>query len=261
MRVATRRGRADRGCMNNIDRTFSPQRFARLAGLLYFVIIIGGIFAELFVRQGLIVPHDAAATAANIIANEQMYRWGFVAQLVPLLCNMFLAVLMFELFSVVSRRVAWSVVFCSLVGSAVEAADLLNHFQPLILLERGLVLGVDRELLEAQAYMALSLQSVGFAVALTFFGCVCIARGWLIYHSGFMPRFIGVFLAIEGVCYLVNSFGNFLAPALAGRLFSVLLITGLAEVVLCLWLLVRGVNVAKWNDGRRPAKPIAENGY
>ena len=226
----------------------SPQRYARLAGFLYLVIIVGGAFAELGVRQRLVVANDAAATAANILANEQLYRWGFVAQLVPLLCNMFMAVLLYELFKVVNGRIALAVAFCSLAGSAVEAAGLLEHYQPLILLKRGPILGLDQAFLNAQAYMTLSLQSIGFSVALTFFGCVCIARGYLIYRSRLLPRVIGLFLALEGVCYLINSFVNFLAPGFAARVFAVLLVFGLAEVVLCLWLLVRGVNVSRWEE-------------
>jgi Domain of unknown function (DUF4386) len=230
------------------ESEISPQLYARLAGFLYLIIIVGGVFAELVVRQQLFVAKDAAATARNILENEQLYRWAFAAQLIPLLCNMFLAVLFYELLKVVNRRVAAAVVFCSLVGSAVEAGSLLQHFAPLVFLKRGLALGVDPQLLEAQAYMSLQLQSIGFAVALTFFGCTCIARGWLIVRSGFFPRFIGVLLALEGVAYLVNSFANFLAPSLAPQLFALLLLFGVAEVVLCLWLLIRGVNVAKWRE-------------
>lgn len=230
------------------DADFSPQLYARLAGFLYLIIIAGGVFAELFVRQRLVIANDAAATAANIVANEQLFRWGFVAQLVPLLCNMVLAVIFYELLAIVNRRIALAVVFFSLVGTAIEGSGLLTHFAPLILLGRGVELGVDPHLLQAQAYMTMSLQSIGFAVALTFFGCTCLARGYLIYRSGFLPRIIGVFLAMEGACYLINSFGLFLAPSLARRFFGFLLVFGLAEVVLCLWLLLRGLNVAKWRE-------------
>jgi hypothetical protein len=228
------------------DPDFSPQLYARLAGFLYLIVIAGGAFAEIFVRQRLIVANDAAATASNILAHEQLFRWGFAAQLLPLLCNMALAVLFYELCAIVNRHIASLVVFCSLVGSAIEGADLLNHFAPLILLKRGIALGVDPHLLQAQAFMSLTLQSVGFNVALTFFGCTCIARGYLIFRSGFLPRILGLFLAIEGVCYLANSFASFVAPGLAPRLFAILMVSGLAEVLLCLWLLIRGVNAARW---------------
>ena len=227
---------------------FSPLLFARVAGFLYLIIIVGGVYAEMFVRQRVFVPNDIAATARNILLHEQAYRWGVVAQLVPLLCNMFLAVIFYAIFVIVNRHLALAVAFCSVAGSAVEAASLLMHFAPLTLLKRGARLGLDPHLLEAQAYMALNLQSIGFSIALTFFGCVCIARGYLIYRSGFFPRAIGVFLAIEGVCYLINSFGLFLAPQYAARVFDVLLISGLAEVVFCVWLLGRGLNLDKWEQ-------------
>jgi Domain of unknown function (DUF4386) len=230
------------------DADFSPQLFARTAGFLYLIIIVGGAFAELAVRQKLVVANDAAATAANILANEQLFRWGFAAQLVPLLCNMAMAVILYELLSVVSRRIAGFVALCSIVGSAIEGADLVNHLAPLILLKRGQAFGIDPQLLHAQAYITLNLQSIGFAVALTFFGLSCVARGYLIYRSGFLPRAIGVFLAIEGVCYLINSFGLFLAPQFAARLFGILMVSALGEILLCLWLLIRGVNVAKWRE-------------
>ncbi|HET7435460.1 MAG TPA: DUF4386 domain-containing protein [Thermoanaerobaculia bacterium] len=221
------------------DRDFRPQVFARLAGFLYLIIIVGGVFAELFVRQRLIVANDPAATGRNILAHEQLFRLGFAAQLVPLLCNMFLAVLLYRLFVIVNRHLALSVVFFSLVGSAVEAASLLAHYAPLVFLKRGA---------EAGAYMALSLQAVGFSIALTFFGCTCVVRGWLIYRSRFMPRIIGALLSFQGVCYLANSFANFLAPGVARRLFSLLLVSAVGEILLCLWLLIRGVNVERWNE-------------
>lgn len=234
--------------MTNHRVDFSPLAYARIAGALYLVIIVGGIFAEMFVRQRLFVANDPAATAANILSHEQLYRWGFVAQLVPLLCNMFLAVIFYSIFAIVNRRLALVVAFCSLAGSAVEASSLLAHFAPLTLLKRGAALGVDAQLLQAQAYMAFQLQAVAFSVALTFFGLVCITRGYLIVRSGFFPRFIGIFLAVEGVCYLVNSFGIFLAPQFAAKFFDILLIFGLAEVVFCLWLLIRGLDVTRWYE-------------
>lgn len=229
---------------------FSPLLFARTAGFLYLIIIVGGAFAELAVRQKLVVPNDAAATAANILANEQLFRWGFAAQLVPLLCNMALAVILYELLSIVSKRIAAFIVLCSLGGSAIEGADLVNHLAPLILLKRGHQFGIESPLLQAQAYVMLNLQSIGFAVALTFFGMTCLARGYLMYRSGFFPRALGAFLAVQGVCYLINSFVLFLAPHIAARVFALLLVSGLAEVSLCLWLLIRGVNMVKWRERR-----------
>ena len=138
-------------------------------------------------------------------------------------------------------------------GAAVQAASLLGHFAPLILLTRGRTFGVDPQLLQAQSYMALQLQGIGYAVALTFFGGTMLTRGYLLLRSRFLPRILGLFLAVEGVCYLVSSFADFVAPQFAAAALAVLMVSGLAEVALCLWLLVMGVNVPRWQEQRRLA--------
>jgi Domain of unknown function (DUF4386) len=219
------------------------RHYARLAGLLYLMVIIGAGFAELFVRQRFMVANDPAATARNILEHQQLFRWGFTMELIACLCNMGLAVMFWELFKGANRRVASFVVYCLLVGTAINSVSLLFHFQPLILLESGAAFGVDMQLLQAQAYMSLRMQSIGFATALSFFGLYCLALGWLIYTSRLLPRVIGIFLAIEGGSYLANSLTNFVAPGFACEVFAVLLVAGLAEVFLCLWLLVRGVRI------------------
>jgi hypothetical protein len=226
----------------------SPRTYARIAGFLYLIVIVAGIFAEILVRGRLVVSGDAAATAHNILAHEQLFRWGFAAELIAGLCVVPLVLLLYELFKVVDRRVALLAVFFSLIGGAIEGAALLGHFAPLILLKRGHDLGVSLELLQALTYMALQLQGIGYAVALAFFGGTMLARGYLIFRSSFFPRIIGVLLAIEGVCYLANSFADFLAPGIAPTVFAFLMVSGLAEVVLCLWLLVMGVNEQRWKE-------------
>lgn len=226
---------------------FSPKAYARFAGLLYLVVILGGVF-EIIVVQRLVVTGDAATTVRNILAHAQLVRLGFVAELVPVLCNVLLALIFYELFKIVSKRVALLVVFFSLVGSAIEASTLIGHLAPLVLLSQGHATGIDPILLQTEAYAALKLQSLGLAVALTFFGGYCLAMAYLIYRSSFIPRIIGVLLAIEGLCYLANSFTDFLAPAIAGRVFVFLLVSGVAEAIFCLWLLFRGLNAAKWRE-------------
>ena len=80
------------------------------------------------------------------------------------------------------------------------------------------------------------------------FGFHVILIGYLIFRSTFLPRFLGVWLAIAGVCYLTNSFANFLSPEFAAHLLPYILFPGAVEIVLALWLLVRGVNVQRWKE-------------
>ncbi|HEX6549234.1 MAG TPA: DUF4386 domain-containing protein [Gammaproteobacteria bacterium] len=234
--------------MPNHAAGFSPKTYARTAGFLYLIVIVAGVFAEMVARNPLVVAHDAATTAQNILAHQTLFRMGFSAELVACLCNIPLALIFYELFKIVNKRVTLLTVFFSLVGTAIESMDLLNHFSPLIFLQGIQNLRIDPDVMQAQAYLALTQQSIGFAIALTYFGGFCLSLGYLIYKSDFMPRVIGVLLAIEGVCYLANSFTLFLVPQHASFVFSLLIVSALAELILCLWLLVMGVNVERWEE-------------
>jgi hypothetical protein len=103
------------------------------------------------------------------------------------------------------------------VGTAIGSINLLNHFVPLKFLKGRHNLGADPKQMQVLAYLAFKQQSIGYAIALTYFGGYCISIGYLIFRSNFMPRFIGVLLAIEGVCYFANSFADFVTPGLARR--------------------------------------------
>jgi hypothetical protein len=109
---------------------FSPRSKARVAGLLYLIVIVGGIFAELFVRGRLIAHGDAVATAHNIVAHQLLYRMGFAVEVFYCACNLPLILIFYDLFKAVSRTFAVLVVFFSLVGMAVESVSLLCHSRP-----------------------------------------------------------------------------------------------------------------------------------
>ncbi len=236
--------------MDDRAAPFWPQRAARLSGVFYLVVIAGGAIAEVFVRQRFVVAGDPVATANNVLANEAWFRWGFAADLIASLCVVPLIYLLYELLKDGHRHVARTAVFFSLVGTAVQSTALLGHFAPLVLLKRGVAFGVPIDLLQAQTYMALQLQGIGYAVALAFFGGTMVCRGYLIIRSAIVPRAIGVALAIEGIAYWTNSLADFVAPTFAASALRVLMVTGLAEVALCLWLLVAGVNIRRWQELR-----------
>ncbi len=99
---------------------------------------------------------------------------------------------------------------------------------------------------QSLAYVSLQLFEYSFVIALIFLGFYCLALGYLILRSTFMPRVIGLLLLIEGLGYLINSYANFLAPGFAVQFLASLKISGLAEVSLCLWLLIMGINVQRW---------------
>jgi len=226
-----------------------PQLYARIAGGLYLLAIVGGTFAELFVRARLVVHGDAAATAHNIQVHELLYRLGFVVELSYCVCNVPLILILYNLFKVVNKNVALMMVFFAFIANAIESLSLLAHFAPLVLLGGEHYLSAfTSEQLNAAALFSVQLFEHGFASCLVFFGFDCFTMAYLIVHSKFLPRLIGVLLAIEGLGYLVNSFSLFLASTLQAQILPYFSATAIAEVALCLWLLVMGVDVQRWNE-------------
>jgi hypothetical protein len=228
----------------------SPRRLARIAGGLYLINILGGAFAIGYVAAALVVPGDAAATAHNILAHELLYRLGLVAHIIITLTNMPLGVIFYDLFKVVNRRLALLVVFITLLATAIECASLVNQFAPLIFLEGGRSLSAaTAEQLQAQVSMPLKLQEIGQLVSFVFWGFYGLSLGYLIFRSSFLPRVIGVLLAIGGLCYLTYSFASFLSPAFASHLVPYIQLPSLlGEGSFCLWLLLVGVNVRRWQE-------------
>jgi hypothetical protein len=226
-----------------------PRLYARIAGGLYLIVIVGGVFAEIFVRGRLVVHGDPAATAHNILAHELLYRLGFAVEVFYCVCNVPLTLIFYNLFKVVNKNVALLMVLFDIAVNVIESVSLLAHFAPLVFLGGGNYLSAfTPEQLQAAAYISLQLFEHGFAICLVFFGFDCLTMAYLIVRSTFFPRFIGVLLAIEGLGYLTNSFALFLAPALQARIFPYFTATAIAEVALCLWLLVMGVNVQRWKE-------------
>jgi hypothetical protein len=226
-----------------------PQAYARLAGALYLLVIVGGTFAELAVRSRLVVPGDASVTARNIQAHELLFRLGFVVELIYCVCNVPLILILYNLFKVVNKNMALMMALFAFLASAIESVSLLAHFAPLDFLGYGSPLhAFTVEQMQAAAYLSIQLFERGFAISLVFFGFSCLTLAYLIVHSTFFPRIIGALLAIEGAGYLINSFSLFLAPALQARIFPYFSATAVAEVALCAWLLVTGVNVERWRE-------------
>jgi hypothetical protein len=228
----------------------SPRQLARIAGALYLINILGGAFAIGFVPATLVVSGDAAATAHNIQAHELLYRAGLAAHVLVTVTNVPLAVIFYELFKVVNRRVALLDAFFILVATAIEAAGILNQFAALALLGGQPYSGaLPAAQLQALAYLPGDLSHVDYSIHTVFFGFDILCSAYLVLRSGLLPRVIGVLLAIDGVAYLVYSFVDMLAPGFAADLVPWIQLPALlGEGAFCLWLLVVGVNVERWKQ-------------
>lgn len=225
----------------------APQAIARSAGLLYLVIIVLGLTGELVVRSGIVALGDAAGTAANILAAEGLFRFGFVADSVMLLADIGLAVLLYVLLRPVSKTLALMAMCFRLVQAAIIGGNLLHYHAALVALA-GPAYGaaLPPEQLAAVATLFLDLHSHGYDLALLPFGVNCLLLGYLVYRSGFLPRALGVLLAAAGVVYLVGSYTRFLFPAAVETVAPIYLVAIVAESAMCLWLLIKGVDARKW---------------
>jgi hypothetical protein len=220
----------------------SPRQLARIAGILYLINILGGAFAIGLVHATLFAS-DPATTAANIQAHQQLYRAGLAAHVVVTVTNVPLALIFYELFKVVNRRVALLAAFFILVATTIEAAGLLNEFAPLVLLGDGSGTGAmpGAQFIESTSLSA-HLSQVHYTLYTVFFGLDIVCLAYLVLRSRFLPRAIAVLLAVDGLGYLVYSFTAFLAPGWAPHLTPwIQLPAPLAEGAFSLWLLAFGL--------------------
>ncbi|HEX9940633.1 MAG TPA: DUF4386 domain-containing protein [Thermoanaerobaculia bacterium] len=231
----------------------SPQVYARVGGVLYLIIIVAGVLGELLVRGKMVVAGDATATANNIMASPLLWRIGIAGDLIMHACDVPLMVVFYVLLRLVNRELALLAVLFNLVQTAVLVANKLTLLIPLFLLGSAEYLKVfEPRQLYTLTYLFIRLHGHGFSVGLIFFGFTCLILGYLIFRSGYLPKVLGVLMQIAGLSYLTNSFTLLLAPAIADLMFPAILVPAfIAEMSLCLWLIVKGVNVEKWRSRAR----------
>ncbi|MDF1524049.1 MAG: DUF4386 domain-containing protein [Trueperaceae bacterium] len=236
-------------------RTLSIAATARLAGVCYLILAICGAFAEFGVRQRLIVPGEAAATAQKLLDNAGLFRLGIVAELLGQVVFVFLVLALFDLFKVVHRRRAVLMVVLVLLAVGLTALNLVKQGAALFVLDGGAwTAAFEPAQREALASLFLDLHGFGYGVvALVFFGLRLLPLGALIVRSGFVPEVAGWLVALAGVGYLVDVLIATLAPNVG---FVLSEFTFVGELLLMGWLLAKGVNVDAWRT--RYAQALTE---
>jgi hypothetical protein len=235
--------------------TEHPRVLARIAGALYLIITAFALFAYMHVHGELIDVTNMPQTAANLVAHEQLYRVGFSAAVIVVVCNLPLGWICYELLKVVTPRIALLALVFIITSATIEAVNLLNYITPLFTFTLPEYADAfDAAERQALARGPIRLFSYVFSVSLTFFGVFCALVGYLILRSKFLPAILGVLMMAAGVCYWLNSFVLFLALPEIPYLFRVTLT---AELSLAVWLLVVGVNEEKWR-ARAAAQPMAQ---
>jgi hypothetical protein len=230
--------------LNGIADT-SPKTKARITGALFLLTILSGIVAEGFISGRLVVSGDAAATAANIVNQESLFRLGFAVYLVEMACQVAMTTLFYELLKPVSKSVAVMATALGLIGCGIKTMARLFYIAPVFILGSAHYLSVfNADQLKALALLSLRVNDAGAGIALVFFGFNTLLTGYLLIKSTFLPRAIGVLSVLGGLGWLA-----FLWPPLGYRVFPVIALVGLlGSAVTIFWLLVHGVNEQRWKE-------------
>lgn len=223
----------------------SARTLARTAGVCQLLEAIAGTFGQVFVLGKLVVTGNAAATAANIVGHERLYWCGFAATNLAVILHVAWAFLMYDLLKPVNRRISIFAVFVMLMGCAMLAVTGLLYLAPLIILQSGSSLSAFTvPQLQALASAFLRLSTYAFDMHVLFFGVWCVLTGYLIFKSSFLPKLLGILLIFSGVGWTL-----YLSPPFAVRLFPfIAAASAIGEVPLELWLIVFGLNEARWNE-------------
>lgn len=231
--------------MNSV--VLAPQFYARCAGVCYLLIIVLGIFGQIVVRNSLIAMDDAALTVSNIMASSLLWRLGIVGDLAMHLLDIPLMVILYRLLRPVHQTIALMTLVFNAVQTAVLATNKLTLIMPLLLMGNDHITATfSSEQINAQIMLLIEAHNYGFGLGLIFFGFACLGYGYLIVKSTYIPKVFGILMAISGFCYLINSFVLMLYPALSPTVFMLMVICLIAELSLCLRLLIKGVSLPHW---------------
>lgn len=219
--------------MKSLTLTQDLARKARFAGLLYLVIIVTGLGAELGLRGPLIDFGDADATASAILAAPGQFRLAIAADLVMALSDAGLAILFYLIFRTMAPDLALSALVFRLIQTVLIAASLMALLTASLVLTRAEGLSDAPEL----ALVFLDLHAHGYDLGLVFFGVNSLIMGLLVWRSSLFAKAFGAGLVIAGLVYLTGSGIRLFAPDWSSVFAPAYGLTILAETAFCLRLL------------------------
>lgn len=221
---------------------------ARAAGLIYLVVIITGMFSLAYIPQKFIDWNNSSITFNNIIASPVLFRLGIYSSILCYLAFTFLPVFLYRLLSSVNEFQAKLMLILALLSVPLSFANLQHKYAALMLTgKESLLQNISAEDLQSKLMFILHQYNDGILLATVFWGLWLFPFGWLVYRSGFIPKFLGILLMLGCVGYLINFTGNTLLEHYArigiGKYMSKL--PALAEISICLWLLFFGLQKKK----------------
>ena len=225
----------------------SPLFNARMSGFFWLMTIFTGVFS-MTTYQRFIVTGDATKTAANLLANEQWFRLGVASDVVATACYLAASLFIYVVLKPVNRNIALLATMFSLAGCAISGLSFAFRLAPLTVLTQSSS-AFTNEQLRAFAHVFIGLNMQAANIGFVFFGLHCVLIGSLILKSSFMPRIVGALMVFGGLGWLTFGFAGLVSPPFLSRLLPYIMAPGsIAELTLTTWLLVKGVNVTRWNE-------------
>jgi len=218
----------------------SRKTTARIAGLWYLGFTLGPFYL-LYVPSHTVVNNDAAATAANILGHETLYRWGMLTETLGAIIFIGLSLALYRLFEDVDRHRARQLVALVLVSSALGVVTVVFSAAALLVFrDGGAFVAFDSHTREAIGMLLIKMHGQTNGINQTFWGLWLLPFGWLIVRSGFLPRWLGYWILLDGIAWIVVGITWFLAPGHTDALFRYFQPVFMAELVAMLWLLIVG---------------------
>ncbi len=219
----------------------STKKKARIAGWLYVLLALTGVFSLIYVPTTLIVFGDATATADNITSSELLFRTGILSGLISNVIFVFLVLALYRLLKEISRKQAILMVILVVISVAAGFVNAINQIAALIILSGADFLSdFEKSQLDAAAYFFLRLHSHGLQVIQIFWGLWLFPFGFLVYRSRFIPKILGVLLIIAGFAYLLGSFMFLILPQYMAAISSLITVLEAGELPIILWLVIVG---------------------
>jgi hypothetical protein len=231
------------------DESMEPtKKTARMAGALYLIVVLAGIFSLAYVPSTLIDWNDAAKTYTNIQTSETLFRLGIVAGIICYTAFLLLPFLLYKLLRHVGTTPAVAMVVLSAASVPFSLYNLLHKVNVLTLVsDESFLQAISLDQRQTQVLMTLHQYENGIQLISVFWGLWLMPFGYLVFKSGFLPKWLGIFLMAGCFGYLVNFTGGFLFPQYAklGIARFISLPATIGEIGTCLWLLIVGIKTKK----------------
>ena len=234
--------------MTSTITNLSLQKTARLAGVLYLIWVVTGLYGLLYVPSHTIVLGDATATSKKILSNEFLFRTNIINDIISSAIWVFLALILYRLFKQVNERQARLLV--ALVIVQIPVAFIVEAFNitSLMIFKDEILKTLELSQRQDFAMLFLKINDYVTMILVMFWGLWLLPFGRLVYKSGFIPRVFGWCLFIGGIGWVIDSVMILLFPVYSQFISQYVMITGtIGEIPIMLWLLIKGVKVEKMN--------------